>query len=57
MPYLDNFRSDKIRIECSFKTTNFEKTQVKHKPEFISSESQYNDSTFVDKLFKSVFKS
>jgi hypothetical protein len=36
---------------------HFEITQVKHTTELISFQTQCNDSTFVDKLFKSVFKS
>jgi len=36
---------------------HFEITQVKHTTELISFQTQCNDSTFADRLFKSVFKS
>jgi hypothetical protein len=34
----------------------FEKTKFKHKTDFISSGTQYNDRTFVIKWFNSLFK-
>ena len=40
-----------------FYEKHFENTQVKHKTKLNSFQTQCNDSTFVDKLFKSVFKS
>jgi hypothetical protein len=40
-----------------FYEKHFENTQVKHTTKLISFQTQCNDSTFVDKLFKSVFKS
>ena len=40
-----------------FYEKHFENTQVKYTTKLISFQTQCNDSTFVDKLFKSVFKS
>jgi hypothetical protein len=40
-----------------FYEKHFENTQVKHTTKLISFQTQCNDSTFVDKFFKSVFKS
>ena len=40
-----------------FYDKHFEITQVKHTTELISFKTQCNDSTFVDKVFESVFKS
>ena len=40
-----------------FYDKHFENIQAKHTTELISFEIQCFDSTFVDKLFKSVFKS
>ena len=36
---------------------HFQNTQAKHTTKLISFQTQCNDSTFIDKLFKSVFKS
>ena len=40
-----------------FYDKHFEITQVKHTTELISFKTQCNDSTFVDKVLESVFKS
>ena len=40
-----------------FYEKHFENTQVKHTTKLISFQTQCNNSTFVDKFFKSVFKS
>jgi hypothetical protein len=40
-----------------FKDEHIENTNVKHKIELISYATKCNDSSFVDKLFMSVFKS
>ena len=40
-----------------FYEKHFENTQAKHTTKLISFQTQCNDSTCVDKLFKSVFKS
>ena len=34
----------------------FEKTKFKHKTDFMSSGTQHNDRTFVDRRFNSLFK-
>ena len=44
-------------FKITFYDKHFEITQVKHTTELISFKTQCNDSTFVDKVFESVFKS
>ena len=46
-----------FNFKIMFYDIYFENTQVKHKTELISFETQCNVSTFVDTLFKSLFKS
>ena len=56
MSDFDNFRINKTGIKYSFTLIFYDKhvenTYAKHKIVLISFETQCNDSTFVDKLFK-----